>query len=83
MSSPASSAAVDRYESDRQQHTAIINFSDRTKDRRAEDESRGVGATTVKYGQEGEEEEYDDEYYYEDEYEDGLSGDVEMEVPRG
>ncbi|GLD73227.1 proheparin-binding EGF-like growth factor isoform X1 [Lates japonicus] len=79
----ASGAAVDRYESDRQRHTAIINFMDTTKDRRAEDESRGVGATTVEYGQEGEEEEeYDDEYYYEDEYEDGMSGDYEMELPR-
>ncbi|XP_056239604.1 heparin-binding EGF-like growth factor a [Seriola aureovittata] len=78
----ASGAAVDRYESDRQRHTAVINFLDTTKDRRAEDESRSVDATTVEYGQEGEEEEYDDEYYYEDEYEDGMSGDYEMEQPR-
>uniref|UniRef100_A0A8D3CSH5 Proheparin-binding EGF-like growth factor n=1 Tax=Scophthalmus maximus TaxID=52904 RepID=A0A8D3CSH5_SCOMX len=27
--------------------------------------------------------EEEDEYYYEDEYEDGLSGDYEMELPRG
>lgn len=81
----ASGAAVDRYESDRQRHTAVINFMDTTKDRKAEDESTGVGATTVEYGQEGEEEEeeYDDEYYDEDEYEDGMSGDYEMELPRG
>lgn len=84
MSQLASGAAVDRYESDRQRHTAVINFLDTTKDRRTEEESRGVvGATTVEYGQGGEEE-YDDEYYYyEDEYEDGMSGDSEMEVPRG
>ncbi|XP_040904888.1 heparin-binding EGF-like growth factor a [Toxotes jaculatrix] len=78
----AGGAAVDRYESDRQQHTAVISFLDTTKDRRAEDESRGMRATTVEYGQQGEEEEYDDEYYYEDEYEDGMSGDYELELPR-
>ncbi|XP_070769698.1 heparin-binding EGF-like growth factor a isoform X2 [Enoplosus armatus] len=73
----ASGAAVDRYESDRQRHTAVINFLDTTKDRRVEEVS-----TTVEYGQEGEEEEYDDEYYYEDEYEDGMSGDYEVELPQ-
>ncbi|XP_039974971.1 heparin-binding EGF-like growth factor a isoform X2 [Xiphias gladius] len=78
----ASGAAVDRYESDRQRHTAVINFLDTTKDRRAEDEGRSAGATTVEYGPQGEEEEYEDEYYYEDEYEDGMSGDFEMELPR-
>ncbi|KAF3693730.1 Proheparin-binding EGF-like growth factor Heparin-binding EGF-like growth factor [Channa argus] len=78
----ASGAAVDRYESDRQRHTAIINFLGTTKDKRVEDESRSVGATTLKYGQEGEGEEYDDEYYYEGEYEDGMSGDFEMTLPR-
>lgn len=77
----ASGAAVDRYESDRKRHTAVISFVDTTKDRRAEEEGRG--ATTVEYGQEGEDEVYKDEYYYEDEYEDGLSGDYEMELPRG
>eukprot|EP00064_Thunnus_orientalis_P012108 superscaffoldBa00001817_g12142 len=77
----ASGAAVDRYESDRQRHTAVINFLDTTKDRRTEEESRGgVDVTTVEYDQEGEEE-YDDEYYYY-EYEDGMSGDTEMEMPR-
>ncbi|KAK2849347.1 hypothetical protein Q5P01_009181 [Channa striata] len=78
----ASGAAVDRYESDRQRHTAVINFLGTTKDKRVEDESRSVGATTLKYGQEGGEEEYDDLYYYEEEYEDGMSGDFEMSLPR-
>lgn len=79
----ASGAAVDRYESDRQRHTSVINLLDTTKDKRVEEESRSVGATTVENGQESEEdEEYDDEYYYEDEYEDGMSGDYEMELPR-
>ncbi|XP_034454778.1 heparin-binding EGF-like growth factor a [Hippoglossus hippoglossus] len=78
VSRPTSGAAVDRYESDRQQHT-VINFMDTTKDRRAEGES--TSATTVEHGQGGEEE-YDDEYYYEDEYEDGISGDYDMGVPR-
>nr|XP_019936663.1 PREDICTED: proheparin-binding EGF-like growth factor [Paralichthys olivaceus] len=80
VSRPTSGAAVDRYESDRQRHTAVINFMDTTKDRRAEDESRST--TTMEYGQRGEEEEYDDEYYYGDEYEDGMSGDYDMELPR-
>ncbi len=84
----ASGAAVDRYESDRQRHTAVINFLDTTKDRMVEEESRSAGATTVESSQEGEgeeeeEEEYDDEYYYVDEYEDGMSGDDELELPQG
>ncbi|XP_075960159.1 heparin-binding EGF-like growth factor a isoform X1 [Anarhichas minor] len=79
VSRPASGAAVDRYESDRQRHTAVINL-DTTKNRRVEEESRSASATTAEYGQEGEEEEYGD-YYYEDEYEDGLSGDY-VELPR-
>ncbi|XP_031713786.1 heparin-binding EGF-like growth factor a isoform X1 [Anarrhichthys ocellatus] len=79
VSRPASGAAVDRYESDRQRHTAVINL-DTTKNRRVEEESRSTSATTAEYGQEGEEEEYGD-YYYEDEYEDGLSGDY-VELPR-
>lgn len=84
MSRLANGAAVDRYESDRQRHTAVINFLDTTKDRRSEEENRrGVGATTVEYDQRGEED-YDDEYdYYGDEYEDVMSGDSELEVPRG
>lgn len=85
MSRLASGAAVDRYESDRQRHTAVINFLDTTKDRRVEEESRSAGATTVEAGQGGEEEEeeYDDEYYYVDEYEDGLSGDYELPQGKG
>lgn len=75
-----SGAAVGRYEDDRQRHTSVINLMDTTKDRRAEEESRSVDATTVDYGR-VESEEYDDEYDYEDE--DGLSGDYEMETPRG
>lgn len=80
VSRQASGAAVDRYENNRQQwHTAVINFVDTTKDRRAEDESRSV--TTVEYGQKSEEEEYDDDYY-EDEYEDSMSGEEELDLPR-
>ncbi|XP_029368570.1 heparin-binding EGF-like growth factor a [Echeneis naucrates] len=75
---PANGAAVDRYEGDRQQHTAVINFMDTTKDRTAEDESGSVVATTAEYGQDSEEDEYEDEYYYEDEYEDSMSGDYEL-----
>ncbi|KAF1384488.1 hypothetical protein PFLUV_G00120760 [Perca fluviatilis] len=77
VSRPASGAAVDRYESDRQRHTTVINL-DTTKDRRVEEESRSVSATTAENGQAGEE--YGD-YYYEDEYEDGMSGDY-GELPR-
>lgn len=71
----ASGAAVDRYESDRLQ----INFLDTTKDSKVEEESRSL--TTARYGQEGEEDEYNGDYYYDDEYEDGMSGDFEM--PQG
>ncbi|XP_034739094.1 heparin-binding EGF-like growth factor a isoform X2 [Etheostoma cragini] len=77
VSRPASGAAVGRYESDRQRHTTVINL-DTTKDRRVEEESRSVSATTTDNGQEGEE--YGD-YYYEEEYEDGMSGDY-VERPR-
>lgn len=69
----ASGAAVDRYESDRQRHTAVINL-DTTKNRRVEEES--MAATTAQYGHEGVEEDY-----YEDEYEDALSGDY-ADFPR-
>lgn len=80
----ASGAAVDRYDSDRQQHTSVINFRDTTKDRRIEEESQvGVGATTVESGQEGEEDDDDEYYYYEEDYEDGMSGDYDLEQPRG
>uniref|UniRef100_A0A7N8YLY1 Proheparin-binding EGF-like growth factor n=1 Tax=Mastacembelus armatus TaxID=205130 RepID=A0A7N8YLY1_9TELE len=64
----ASGAAVDRYENDRQRHTAVINFLGTTKDKRVEDETK--------------EEEYGDEYYYEDEYQDDMSGDYEVEMPQ-
>lgn len=78
----ACGAAVDRHEGDRQRNRAVFKFVDTTKDKRAEEESRTVSATTVEYGQEGEEEEYNYEYY-EDEYEDGMSGDYEMQFPQG
>lgn len=75
-------AAVDRHENDRQRHRAVFKFLDTTKDRRSEEESRSVTATTVDYGQDGEDvEEYNDDYY--EEYEDGMSGDYEIELPRG
>ncbi|TNM98784.1 hypothetical protein fugu_013348 [Takifugu bimaculatus] len=73
-------AAVDRHENDRQRHSAVFKFLDTTKDRRAEEESRSVSATTVEYSQDGKDEEYDDDYY--EEYEDSLSGDYEMELPQ-
>lgn len=80
----ACGAAVDRHESDRQRHRAVFKFLDTTKDRRTEEESGSVGATTAEYSQEGEEEEeeYDDEYY-EEEYDDGMSGDYDLELPQG
>ncbi|KAM9357274.1 heparin-binding EGF-like growth factor a [Symphorus nematophorus] len=81
VSRMASGAAVDRYESDRQQHRAVFKFLDTTRDRRAEEESISVGATTVEYSQGGEEDEYDEDYY-DDEYEDGMSGDDEVELPQ-
>ncbi|CAJ1058143.1 heparin-binding EGF-like growth factor a isoform X1 [Xyrichtys novacula] len=78
----ASGAAVDRYESDRHRTTAVINFLDTTKDRRVEEASRSAGATTMEHIQEEEDEDYDDEYYYEEDYEDGMSGDYDMELPQ-
>ncbi|KAL6117863.1 hbegf [Pungitius sinensis] len=77
VSRQASGAAVDRYESDRQRHTAVINL-DTTKNRRVEEESRSMAATTAEYGVEGVEEDYED---YEDGYEDDLSGDY-ADFPR-
>lgn len=75
-------AAVDRHEDDRQRQRAVFKFVDTTKDRRQEEESRSVSATTVEYSQDGEdEEEYDDDYY--EEYNNGMSGDYEVELPRG
>lgn len=81
VSNLASGAAVDRHEGDRQQPTFIINLLDTTRDKRAEEDSRSNVATTAEYGQEGEEEENYDEYYYNDEYEDGMSGDSELDFP--
>ncbi|TMS17614.1 heparin-binding EGF-like growth factor a isoform X1 [Larimichthys crocea] len=81
VSRMACGAAVDRHESDRQRHRAVFKFLDTTKDRRAEEESRSISATTAEYGHTGEAEDYDDEYY-DDEYEDGMSGDYEIEVPQ-
>lgn len=74
-------AAVDRHENDRQRHRAVFKFLDLTKDRRPEEESRSVSATTVEYSQDAEDEEYGDDYY--EEYEDGMSGDYEIELPQG
>lgn len=75
-------AAVDRHENDRQRQRAVFKFLDTTKDKRTEEESRSVSATTVDYSQDGEDEEqYDDDYY--EEYEDGMSGDYEVELPKG
>ncbi|XP_057705395.1 heparin-binding EGF-like growth factor a isoform X2 [Corythoichthys intestinalis] len=71
----ACGAAVDRYDSDRQRHTSVINFQDVSKDGRPAEES------TVTPLEEDEDEEYDDEYYG-DEYEDSTSGDYEVEMPR-
>lgn len=75
-----SGAAVDRHEGDRQWHTSVFNLLDTTRDRRAEEER--TGATTVQHGQEGKEEEDDDGYdYYESD--DEMSGDYDMDLPRG
>lgn len=81
MSRLASGAAVDRHEGDRQRHTSVFNLLDTTRDRRAEEER--TGATTVQHGQEGKEEEEDDGYYYDDESDDEMSGDYDMDLPRG
>ncbi|XP_029021558.1 proheparin-binding EGF-like growth factor [Betta splendens] len=80
VSGLASGTPVDRRESDRQQHTAVINFLATTKDRRAEEVSRSAAAATATYGGEEEEGEYD--YYEEEDYEDGdgLSGDYQPRV---
>ncbi|XP_061783882.2 heparin-binding EGF-like growth factor a isoform X1 [Nerophis lumbriciformis] len=77
----ACGAAVDRYDSDRQQHTAVINFLDVSEDRRPgeeEEEERTGEAAMLE-----EDEEYGDEYYYDGEdYDESTSGDYEAEVPR-
>ncbi|XP_061582193.1 heparin-binding EGF-like growth factor a [Cololabis saira] len=77
----ASGAAVDRYESDRQRHTSVINLLGTTRNQREEEDHRS-GPTTVEYAHGGQEEDYDEEYYYDAEYEDGLSGEYELELPR-
>lgn len=74
----ACGAAVDRHEGDRQRHTAVFKLQDTTKDRRAEEATAPVGSLP----QEEEEEDYQDEYS-DEEYDDGLSGDYEIELPRG
>ncbi|XP_015232228.1 PREDICTED: proheparin-binding EGF-like growth factor [Cyprinodon variegatus] len=81
MSRLASGAAVDRYEGERQRHTSVFNLMETTRDNRVEEE-RHTGATTVQHGQEGQEDEYDDEYYYDDEAEEEMSGDYDMDLPR-
>ncbi|TNN38010.1 Proheparin-binding EGF-like growth factor [Liparis tanakae] len=60
----AGGAAVDRYESDRQRHTAVFNL-DTTRNRRVEEEEEeSLSATTAENDRAGVEE-YGD-YYYED-----------------
>lgn len=82
VSRMACGAAVDRHENDRQRNRAVFKFLDTTKDRRTEEESKGLTAPTADYGRDGEDgEEYDDDYY--EEYEDGMSGDYEVELPQG
>lgn len=78
MSRTACGAAVDRHEGDRQRHTAVFKLQDATKDRRAEEDAAPMGSLQ----QEEEEEDYHDEYS-DEEYDDGLSGDYEIESPRG
>nr|XP_057919889.1 heparin-binding EGF-like growth factor a isoform X2 [Doryrhamphus excisus] len=73
-------AAVDRYDNDRQQHTAVINFLDAGEAKRPEEELTGE-ATILE--EEEDDEEYGDEYYYDGEdYDESISGDYEVEVPR-
>lgn len=78
----ASGAAVDRYESERTQHTSVINLLGSRQERRIEDpvveERPGVDLENTE-----EDEDYYD--YYEDEdddEEDNMSGDYEVELPR-
>lgn len=82
----ACGAAVDRHESDRQRNTAVFKLQDTTKEIRAEEDG-GVAAAAAlaqspQQGEEEEGEDYHDEYS-DEEYEDGLSGDYEIELPRG
>lgn len=83
MSRMACGAAVDRHENDRQRHTAVFKLQDTTTDRRAEEDGGVAAAAAVGSLQQGEEEDdYLDEYS-DEEYDDGLSGDYEIELPRG
>ncbi|XP_035619500.1 proheparin-binding EGF-like growth factor [Oncorhynchus keta] len=80
----ASGAVVDRYESERSQHTAVINLLDVLSDRRMEGgmekRKHGVeGPVLEEDGSEEEEEEYYD-YYHEDD--EDASGDYGVELPR-
>ncbi|KAM4621521.1 heparin-binding EGF-like growth factor a [Polymixia lowei] len=72
-----SGAAVDRFDSEKQQQTAVINLLDTRNDRTTEE--AGVDRPAFDYGEEDDDEEYE---YYEDEEEDGMSGDYEVELPR-
>lgn len=85
MSRTACGAAVDRHESDRQRHTAVFKLQDTTRDSRA-DEDGGVAAAAPAGSLQQEEEEEEEDYhgeYSDEEYDDGLSGDYELELPRG
>lgn len=87
MSRMACGAAVDRHESDRQRHTAVFKLQDATKVSGAEEDGGVAAAAAVvaaaPAGQEEEEEEdYHDEYS-DEEYDDGLSGDYEIDLPIG
>lgn len=81
----ACGAAVDRHESDRQRNTAVFKLQDTAKEIMAEEDG-GVAAAALaqspQQGEEEEEEDYHDEYS-DEEYDDGLSGDYEIELPRG
>lgn len=86
MSRTACGAAVDRHESDRQRHTAVFKLQDTTRDSRAEEDGGVVAAAPVGSLQQEEEEEEEEDYhgeYFDEEYDDGLSGDYEIELPRG
>ncbi|KAM9795059.1 heparin-binding EGF-like growth factor a [Neosynchiropus ocellatus] len=81
LSRLANTAAVDRYESDRQRQTTVINFLG--QDRRTEEESRGADSlSNTEYSQEEDEEYNDEEYYDRDEYDDSTSGDYDLGLPK-
>ncbi|KAJ8406130.1 hypothetical protein AAFF_G00310180 [Aldrovandia affinis] len=66
-----SSASIDRHESEKPAHTAVINLFEALTERSAEDNG------DAQYDSADEYDDYDDE-----EYEDYLSGDYEIELPR-